>query len=354
LTEDQRAHDEALDRAAWPGALASAAVPLAMILAVLGSLLAAGAVWTSGAASAGVIGVLVLLPLSAFEAASALPAAAAQVARSRAAAARLEDVIGPEDQDGAGESEKPAGTEEDAATDRPDIAPFTPTHLAARHLVAGWSPAAPPVADLDLDLPPGSRLAIIGPSGGGKTTLLLTLAGLLAPLGGRVDLDDRDIAGLPEGAVRSRAVMFAEDAHVFDTTVRENLLVARGDASDEQILVAIRAVGLDAWLDGLPGGLDARLGPDGTTVSGGERRRLLLARALVRRAPVTLLDEPTEHLDVARGDALLRDLLDPARDGLLPREATVVVVTHRVEAIPAGTPVLRIGDPLAETGSGTS
>ena len=91
--------------------------------------------------------------------------------------------------------------------------------------------------------------------------------------------------------------------------------------------------------------MDTMLGPDGTTVSGGERRRLLLARAVVRRGPVLLLDEPTEHLDTARGDALLAALLTQGDESLVPASSTVVVVTHRPEAVPADTPVLRIGEP---------
>src|SRR5699024_903178 len=99
-----------------------------------------------------------------------------------------------------------------------------------------------------------------------------------------------------------------------------------------------------AWVDAPPHGLDTMLGQDGTTVSGGERRRLLLARAVVRGAPVLLLDEPTEHLDTDRGDALLGALLDPQETSLVPASSTVVVVTHRIEAIPAGTSILRLED----------
>ena len=136
--------------------------------------------------------------------------------------------------------------------------------------------------------------------------------------------------------------MFAEDGHVFATTLRENLRVVRGDLEDDAALAALAAVGLDDWVRTLPRGLDTVLGPDGTTVSGGERRRLLLARAVLRRGPVLLLDEPTEHLDTALGDALLAALLRRGDESLVPSSSTVVVVTHREEAIPSGTPVLRL------------
>ena len=323
LAAAQSAHDAAIDRAARPAALAAAAVPASMVLAVTGSLLAAGAAWTAGDLSAGQIGILLLLPLSSFEASTALPAAATQHARSRAAAERLDALIGE-------------GGEVDGSAPVPAERPATAT-LTARDLTAGWSAEAPCVRGLDLDLAPGSRLAVVGPSGSGKSTLLATLAGLLAPLGGEVSSD--------AASLREAVTMFAEDGHVFATTLRENLRVVRGDLSDDEALAALSAVGLDDWLATLPHGLDTMLGPDGTTVSGGERRRLLLARAVVRRGPVLLLDEPTEHLDTARGDALLAALLTPGDESLVPASTTVVVVTHRPEAIPADTPVLRIGEP---------
>ena len=323
LAAAQSAHDAAIDRAARTAALAAAAVPASMVLAVTGSLLAAGAAWTAGDLSAGQIGILLLLPLSSFEAATALPAAATQHARSRAAAERLDALIGE-------------GGEVDGSAPVPAERPATAT-LTARDLTAGWSAEAPCVRGLDLDLAPGSRLAVVGPSGSGKSTLLATFAGLLAPLGGEVSSD--------AASLREAVTMFAEDGHVFATTLRENLRVVRGDLTDEEALAALAAVGLDDWLASLPHGLDTMLGPDGTTVSGGERRRLLLARAVVRRGPVLLLDEPTEHLDTARGDALLAALLTPGDESLVPASTTVVVVTHRPEAVPADTPVLRIGEP---------
>lgn len=324
LAAAQAAHDAAIDRAARPAALAAAAVPASMVLAVTGSLLAAGAAWTAGDLSAGQIGILLLLPLSSFEAATALPAAATQHARSRAAAERLDALVGEAGESGGDSAPVPA--------ERPTTATLT-----ARDLTAGWSAEAPCVRGLDLDLSPGTRLAVVGPSGSGKSTLLATLAGLLAPLGGEVSTD--------AASLREAVTMFAEDGHVFATTLRENLRVVRGDLTDEEALAALAAVGLDDWLATLPHGLDTMLGPDGTTVSGGERRRLLLARAAVRRGPVLLLDEPTEHLDTARGDALLAALLTPGDESLVPASSTVVVVTHRPEAVPADTPVLRIGEP---------
>lgn len=347
--ERQRAHDEAIDRAALPAALAAAAVPFSMVLAVLGSVLAAGELWTAGTASAGQIGVLLLVPLSAFEAATALPDAASQLARSRAAAARLDDAIGGADALGvigaapvASSAASETASVASAASAASAASGIAVPTLRATGLSAGWREGAPRVRDLDLVLPPGSRLAVVGASGAGKSTLLATLAGLLDPLAGSVELDGADVRELPARRVREAVTMFAEDAHVFGTSVLENLRVVRGDVTEQEARAALRAVGLEPWVDSLADGLQTVLGADGTTISGGERRRLLLARLVLRRAPVVLVDEPTEHLDPTSGDDLLRALLSPEDETLVPTATTVVVVTHRGEAIPAGTPVLRI------------
>jgi ATP-binding cassette subfamily C protein CydC len=327
LRSAQRGHDRALDAAALPSALAAAAVPLSMMLAVLGSVLAAGGAWQAGAVSAGQVGILFLVPLSSFEAATALPAAASQHARSRAAAERLDATVSVPDP-------TPAAGGVGDLTEVPT--------LRASSLDVGWSADAVRISGLDLQVSPGQRVAVVGPSGSGKSTLLLTLAGLLDQVAGRITLDGHELTDLDTDLLRSRMIMQAEDAHVFATTVRENLKVARGDLEDTALHTALEAVDLEEWVAGLPHGLDTMLGPDGTTVSGGERRRLLLARSVLRRAPITLLDEPTEHLDVARGDLLLRHLLDPQDHTLVPEGATVLVVTHRIEAIPTGTRVLRV------------
>jgi ATP-binding cassette, subfamily C, bacterial CydC len=126
----------------------------------------------------------------------------------------------------------------------------------------------------------------------------------------------------------SRVAFFAEDAHLFATTVRDNLLVARGDATDEELRNALRRVGLGDWLDALPNGLSTVLVGGAAAVSAGQRRRLLLARALISTVPTLLLDEPTEHLDAADGGQLLSELLTPG--ALFPAERTVVVATHHL------------------------
>lgn len=256
-----REWDRATDRAAAPAAVATAASTAAVGASVLGAVVAAIAI--ANAVSPMTLAILMLLPLSAFEATTALPAAAVQLSRSRIAARRLAEVT--------------------AAPESPRLRPTVPL----------------------LDLQPGERLAITGPSGSGKTTVLLNMA-------------EKD----------EEARFFAEDAHLFSTTVRDNLLVARGDAGDEDIIDALARVGLVEWLDALPEGLSTVLVGGAAAVSAGQRRRLLLARALLTKAPTVLLDEPTEHLDAADGRRLLRELLRPG--GLFPADRIVVVATHHL------------------------
>ncbi len=188
---------------------------------------------------------------------------------------------------------------------------------------------------LTLELAPGRLVAVVGPSGSGKTTALLTLAGLLPPAAGVVTLDGVDVTSVPNEQRAARVVLAAEDAHVFGTSVLENLRVARGDVTADEADALLREVGLGAWLHALPDGLDTLLGPDGRSVSGGERRRLLVARALAAPAPLVLLDEPVEHLDAATADDLVRRLA--ARTG-----RGFVVVTHRTTALEHADLVVRV------------
>jgi ATP-binding cassette, subfamily C, bacterial CydC len=152
---------------------------------------------------------------------------------------------------------------------------------------------------------------------------------LLAPVGGEVTLDNTPLDAFKEDELRCAVSFFAEDAHIFATTVRENLLVARGDCPDHELTFALRRVGLDPWLTGLPDGLDTALSAGAQALSAGQRRRLLLARALISPARIVLLDEPTEHLDAADAGPILTSLLTPD-GGLFDAGRTVVVATHHL------------------------
>jgi ATP-binding cassette subfamily C protein CydC len=304
----QRAWGDALDAAARPAAVAGAMPTAAIGASVLGAVVAG--IGLAHAVAPTTLAILMLLPLSAFEAMTPLPAAAVQLTRSRIAARRLLDLAPPDRPD---ESGKPV----------PAGACRLSVDVRSGHANAERS------TRVELDLPRGARFAVTGASGSGKTTLLMTLAGLMPPLAGQVKLDGTDLSKFDEDELHRAVSFFAEDAHIFATTVRDNLLVARGDCSDEELAAALEAVGLDQWLAGLPEGLSTVLTGGAQALSAGQRRRLLLARALISPARIVLLDEPTEHLDALDAERILCDLLGPD-PGLMSIERTVVVATHHL------------------------
>ena len=269
------------------------------------------ALGVASAAAPTTLAILMLFPLSAFEATFALPAAAVALTRARIAAQRLVELVPT------------------AEISRPDPHPHSLAavpQLRADAVQAGYDQTAIG-PEVTVTLEPGARLAITGRSGVGKTTLLMTLAGLLPPLSGGLRIDGVPAGQLGESELRSRVCYFAEDAHLFATTVRDNLLVARGDCADEELLDALRLVGLGEWVASLPDGLATVLHGGSEAVSAGQRRRLLLARALVCPAPILLLDEPTEHLSAADRSAFLRALLEQPSP-LFGSDRTVIVATH--------------------------
>ncbi|WP_454778278.1 thiol reductant ABC exporter subunit CydC [Georgenia muralis] len=348
----------AKDAAARPAALAAGIDSLAMGVAVLGAIVLGIPATVAGALQPVELAVVVLTPLAAFEGTAMLGPAAVQLVRSAGSAVRvmaLLDAAGPDAGTGAPAAQaapvaaataRPAsgralvpGRAEPSGTDGP--------RLCARGLAVGW-PGGPLVAEnLDLDLAPGRALAVVGPSGIGKTTLLLTLAGLLPPRAGSVTLDGTQVWGRSREEVSRQVVLTAEDAHVFATTVLENLRVARGDLTEEDAVDLLRRAGLGDWLAGLPAGTATGLGTDAATISGGERRRLLLARALASPARLLLLDEPAEHLDPTTADRLVTDLLRAGQD---VAGRGVLLVTHRLAALGAADEVVVLG-PAGDAGA---
>ena len=305
----QRAWGAALDAAARPAAIAEAMPTAAIGASVLGAVVAGIGMASTTAPTT--LAVLMLLPLSAFEAMTPLPAAAVQLTRSRIAARRLLDLAPP--------------TRTESTTSAP--LPVVTGRLSAD--VCSGHPGGAQSVRVTLDLPAGARLAVAGASGSGKTTLLMTLAGLLPPLQGQVTLDATGLDQFDEAELHRTVSFFAEDAHIFATTVRDNLLVARGDCQDDELTAALAAVGLSGWLTSLPEGLSTVLTGGAQAVSAGQRRRLLLARAIVSPARIVLLDEPTEHLEATDAELILRDLLG-RNPNLMSAERTVLVATHHL------------------------
>jgi ABC-type multidrug transport system fused ATPase/permease subunit len=175
---------------------------------------------------------------------------------------------------------------------------------------------------VDLDLPPGRKVALVGPSGSGKTTIAHVLVRFRDLDGGRATLDGRDLREHAGDDVRHAVRLCEQDAHLFAAGIRDNVRIGRPEADDDAIRAALSRAGLGEWVAGLPEGLDTQVGEDGAQVSGGQRGRIALARALLSEAPVLVLDEPAAHLDAPGTLRFVRDLLSATGD------ASVLLLTH--------------------------
>lgn len=209
-------------------------------------------------------------------------------------------------------------------------APAAPFPMALRGLSARHASQRREALDgLDLTLDQGRRIAVVGPSGSGKTTLAQVLLRFLDADAGSYTLAGVDAYALDGDDVRRLVGLCAQDAHLFDSSVRENLLLARKDATEDDLRDALKRARLLDWADSLPDGLDTLVGEHGARLSGGQRQRLALARALLADFPVLVLDEPAEHLDLPTADALTADLLT-ATEG-----RTTLLITHRLAGLEA-------------------
>ncbi|MFJ6554819.1 thiol reductant ABC exporter subunit CydD [Streptomyces luteogriseus] len=303
-------------RAATATALGDGLTALISGLTVTAAALVGAQAVAAGRLDGVTMAVVVLTPLAAFEAVLGLPLAVQYRQRVRRSAERVYEVL---------DAPEPVREPE-----RPRQAPASPfplvvAGLTARH--AGQDRDA--LAGLDLTLEEGRRIAVVGPSGSGKTTLAQVLLRFLDARAGSYTLAGVDAYGLRSDDVRGLVGLCAQDAHLFDSSLRENLLLARKDATEEQLRAALGRARLLDWADSLPDGLDTLVGEHGARLSGGQRQRLALARALLADFPVLVLDEPAEHLDLPTADALTADLL-AATTG-----RTTLLITHRLAGLEA-------------------
>ena len=296
----------------WVRGLAVAGQLLAAGAAVIGALLIGANEVANNALAPGVVGwmrdivfiripdppaaalqttllaVLVLTPLALHEALSTLVQSAQTYTRAKVALGRVEALL---DADPVGAGDLPTAAE-----------PVADPGLQLDGLAAGWPGHDPVVTGLSLDVERGQRVALVGPSGVGKTTVAATVLGLIPAMGGRVD-------------VRGRVGYLAQDAHIFSTSIAENVRIGNRDATPEQVAAALTRAGLGLSPDRL-------VGETGTQLSGGEARRVALARLMVGDYQVLVLDEPTEHLDVETATHLIDDIWSGTSD------AAVLVITH--------------------------
>lgn len=285
--------------------LAQAGAALCGSAALLAVLLLAPA----GAAAA----VAVFMTLAAFELVAGMPRAGALAGHAAAAASRVL-----------------AAADAPPPVPEPAAAAALPPGTAIRFegVAFGWAADRPPVlGGVTLDIPAGSRVAVLGPSGSGKSTLAALLLKVVAPRSGRILLGGVDLADLPADLVRSRMAWLSQSTHLFNDTVRANLLLGRPDAPDAELWAALEQAQVAEVVRALPGGLDAWIGQGGAQMSGGQARRLALARTLLSTAPVLILDEPATGLDADTERAFLATLNDVAPG------RTVILIVHRLMGV---------------------
>ncbi|QNN52235.1 thiol reductant ABC exporter subunit CydD [Nocardioides mesophilus] len=323
--------DRASDAVAAGSRRAGAGLAAGRALAVLGgglgtvAAVAAGApAYARGDLSGPVLALLALLPLALVEVLLPVADAGALVVRTRAAAARLDRL----------HRTVPAVTEPADPAPAPRSA-----ELVLDRVSAGWG-GRPALRDLDVRLPVGTRLGVVGPSGSGKSTLAACLLRFLDPDHGEVQMAGTALPRLSLHEVRRQVGLIDDDPHVFSTSLAENVRLARPEASDTEVEGALRAAHLGPFLDALPLGLATVLGEGHAAVSGGERARLGLARALLADRPVLVLDEPTAHLDAGTARAVSDDLL--GRTG-----PTLVWITHSPIGLDRMDAVLDLGPDAA-------
>lgn len=292
---------------------------------LVGGLGRAATTWVAGAGLVAVVGVglagqradhlsgvllavAVFAALATFDQLVAVPAVLADTGAAGAAARRLARLAG-----------RPVPAVE---PDRPAVPPTGPVGATLDELVVAGSGGRHLLDGVTLQVPPGRRVAMVGPSGAGKTTAVRTLLHFLDPVAGRAAVGGVDVRDLRRVDLAGQVGWMAEDTHLFAAPLGDNLRIARPAATDDDCVGVLARVGLGPWFAGLPDGLGTALGAGGRAVSAGERQRLGMARALLADTPVLVLDEPTAHVDPSSSGRLLGELLDAAE------ERAVLVVSH--------------------------
>jgi ATP-binding cassette, subfamily C, bacterial CydC len=278
------------------------------------------------------LAVVTLTTLAAFEVVAALPAAAIQLGQARASAARLTAVV-----------DAPDPVRDPAA---PLPLPAGPIQVRLRGAQVRYEPGGPLALGgavgsglalggavglaeygVDLDLVPGRRVALIGPSGAGKSTVAAVLLRFCELSGGSATLNGRDLSAYAVDDIRTVIGGCAQDPHIFNTTIAGNLRLARPAATHEELTGAAARAGLLPWIESLPLGWDTPVGAHGAAISGGQRQRLALARALLADPALMILDEPTAHLDPASRRALTADILTATQG------RATLLITHDLDGL---------------------
>ena len=223
--------------------------------------------------------------------------------------------------------------EEDAQSDMPPMPPIQ-GHVRFENVSFGYDPKAPVLKNVSLDAPPGSLVAIVGPTGAGKTTLAGLILRFFAVQQGRILIDGIDTRTVSVTTLRNQISLVPQDSTLFPASVADNIRYGRPDATDEDVRAAAVAAHADAFINGLAEGYATLLGEGGVSLSGGERQRIALARAFLKDAPILILDEPTSSLDAATESLILESL------ERLTAGRTTFVIAHRLSTIRRATQIL--------------
>ncbi|MBV9166826.1 MAG: thiol reductant ABC exporter subunit CydC [Solirubrobacterales bacterium] len=269
------------------------------------------------------IAMLALLALATFDAVTPLAGAARELSATLAAGRRILEPI----------RQEPAVRDPVA----PAAAPRWPFSVALEDVRARYPRGHRPALDgINLRLEPGEHVALVGPSGAGKTTIVNLLLRFLDPEAGRMTMAGRDLREYAARDVRRAIAVAGQDSHLFTASISDNVRLSRPDATDWDVEQVLRGARIWGWVEGLPERMDTLVGQQGCELSGGQRQRIVLARALLARAPVLVLDEPTAHLDPSTASELVRDVFAAAGD------RTVLLITHRGEGLELVDRVFRL------------
>ena len=324
IADADRELDRIARRDAWVAGAADGLAVLVAGLTLVGVTAVAVAAHDAGTLDRVLVALVALLAMASFEATQPLPDAARRLTGVLGAGRRVLDLV---------DREPPVRDPES-----PLPAPPRGAELALEGVRARYAPDEPVVLDgLDLRLAPGRHVALRGPSGAGKTTVVNLLLRFMDPERGRVTLAGADVRDFAQADVRRHIAVCGQDAHLFASSIRENVRLARPAATDAEIDLALRRAGLADWVDGLPEGMHTMVGEEGAQLSGGQRQRIALARALLADAPVLVLDEPAAHLDEATAERVIDDAMAAAAD------RAVLLITHRGEGVARCHEVVELG-----------
>jgi ATP-binding cassette subfamily C protein CydC len=327
---------QAVVRRAGGAGIAAATLSLFSGLAVVVAVIAGIPAFGAGNLSAPELAVIALVPLAVFEIVAMVPVAVAVFRQVRSSAARIAEVVPatvpagiPVDDPAASvDGDRGVGVAAGAGGRRGEDAASSVPRIQLTDLSVRWPGRTDrAVRGVTVTLEPGDRLLVEGESGAGKTSLAQALVRFVDVDGGYL-IYGVPAQRMPQDEVRRIVGLSEQTPYLFDETIRQNLLFAKDDADDAQLLDVLRRVGLDSWV-AARGGLGARVGERGSLVSGGQAQRIALARALLHDFPVLVLDEPTANVEADLADALVRDLVAAAGD-----RRTVILISHT--DVPAG------------------